>query len=155
MRIVDIIEATTGYKYKWPDSYVEDYTSSIVYRASAGDGEHLIRVGIAARETYGRNRARVTVWIDDYPHAEFVGADDFESSGDVLSEVKIPGDVGERICRYPAEAIPERYTAFNLVGLPTRVSGPGVHQAWAVVANVADHSAMAALAGLRRLERGR
>jgi hypothetical protein len=73
----------------------------------------------------------------------------------VLSEIKIPGDRGERILRYPEQPIPERYTPFNVVGLPLRVQGPGVRQAWAVVANIADHKTLIDLAALRKLERKR
>ena len=82
-------------------------------------------------------------------------ADDFERSGDVLCEIKVPSDPGERICRYPEESIPERYSGLPVVGLTTRVTGPAVHNAWAVVANIADHRVLFALAALRRLERNR
>lgn len=59
----------------------------------------------------------------------------------------------ERICRYPNEPIPERYTMFHVEGLKLRGRGKGVRGAWAVVANVGDHATMIALAGLRRLEK--
>ena len=102
-----------------------------------------------------KKRIRVIIWIDEHPHAEFFGTDDYESSGEVLSEIKVPGDKGERICRYPDESVPERYSLFNVVGLPLRGQDPGVHRAWAVVANIAVHKTLVALAGLRRLERNR
>jgi len=44
---------------------------------------------------------------------------------------------------------------FNIEGLPLRVQNSGVHRAWAVVANIADHKTLIALAALRRLERRR
>ena len=77
------------------------------------------------------------------------------SSIDVVSEIKVPGNAGERICRYPDEPIPERYSGLPVVGLPVRVSGPAVRNAWAVVANIADHRVLFALAALKRLERNR
>jgi hypothetical protein len=86
---------------------------------------------------------------------EFLGADDYAVSGDVLAEIKVPGARAQRICRYPDEPVPERYSGLPVVGLPTRVSGSGVHSAWAVVANVADHYTMCALAELRRFERAK
>jgi hypothetical protein len=95
------------------------------------------------------------VWIDGEPQAEFLGADDFDRSGDILCEIKVPGATGERICRYREEPIPERYSGLPVVGMPTRVSGPGVHNAWAIVANIADHRVLFATAALRRLERRR
>lgn len=80
---------------------------------------------------------------------------DVEQSGEVLSGISVPGEAGERICRYPDEPIPERYTVFNAEGLPLRIQGPGVYSAWAVVANIGDHITLVALAALRRLERTR
>lgn len=41
---------------------------------------------------------------------------------------------------------------FNVAGLPTRITAEGVHNAWAAVANIADHKTMTALGGLRMLE---
>jgi hypothetical protein len=42
---------------------------------------------------------------------------------------------------------------FNTVGLPYRVDASGVHNVWAVVANISNHKTMIALAALRNLER--
>ena len=118
----------------------------------AQNGNSGLRIGFTRRSVCGSDRARVVIWIDDHPHAEFVGADDFDFSGEVLSEIKVPGEVGERICRYPDEPIPERYAAFNTAGLPTRIQAQGVHGAWAVVANLCDHKTMTALTAPQFLE---
>jgi len=73
----------------------------------------------------------------------------------VLSEIKVRGEVGEPICRYPEEAVPDRYIMFHVTGLPLRVNAKGVHGAWAVVANISDHESMIALAALKMSERVR
>jgi hypothetical protein len=39
--------------------------------------------------------------------------------------------------------------------LPNRIQAPKVHNAWAVVANIADHKTLIALAVLKKLERER
>jgi len=155
MQIVNVQKTGADFTYRWPSGESEEYPQRIDYRAVAADGEHDVRIGFGTRTTYGRPRPRVVVWIDNRPHAEFLGADDFARSGDLLSEIKVPGEKGERICRYPEEAVPERYSGLPVVGLTTRVHGQGVHNAWAVVANVADHRVLFALAALRRLERDR
>jgi len=155
MQVKGVTAAGIHYQYTWPSGDIEDYPSWIEYQASAPDGDRLVRIGFGIRPVYGKERARVVVWVDGYPQAEFLGADDFDASGEVLSEIKVAGDPGERMCRYPSEPVPERYSALSVVGLPTRVAGPGVHSAWAVVANVSDHRSMIALAALRRLERDR
>jgi len=154
MRIIEMRNAGRDYDYKWPKE-TEAFDFFVDYMAMGQDGKHDVRIGFGKRETYARDRIRVVIWIDGHPHAEFLGADDFDKSGEVLSEIKVPGDKGERICRYPDEAIPERYGMFEVEGLPIRVSGSGIHGAWGVVANIGDHKSMVALAGLRRLERSR
>jgi hypothetical protein len=154
MIVIDIKDIKKNITYDWPEG-PQIYDFSIDYETVAEDGKHNVRIGFCRKEIYGKERIRVTVWIDGYPHAEFLGADDFENSGEVLSEIKIPGDKGERILRYPEEPIPERYARFNVVGLPLRVQGPGIHKAWAVVANIADHKTLIDLAALRKLERER
>jgi hypothetical protein len=154
MRIIGITGVGSNFLYSWPAGK-ENFDHYIDYRASGGKGEHQVRLGFCHRTTYKRNRIRVVVLIDGRAHAEFLGADDVEKSGEVVVEIKVPGERGERICRYPDEPIPERYNMFNVEGLKLRVKGKGVHGAWAVVANIGDHATMIALAGLRKLERMR
>jgi len=154
MHIIGLAGVRTKFEYQWPKEK-ETFDHVVEYKALAKDGKHSVWVGFCKRPVYGKDRIRVVVWIDGHPHAEFFGADDFDKSGEVLSEIKVPGRRGERICRYPDEPIPERYNMFNVVGLPVRVSDKGVHNAWAVVANIADHKTMIMLAALRRLERSR
>lgn len=153
MQIIKLEKTGKNLKFIWPGNQQETFANWVEYRALAEDGEHAVRIGFGKRWVYGSERVRVVVWIDKYPQAEFFGTDDFEASGNVLSELKIHSGKGERICRYLEDAIPERYTTFNTVGLPTRVDAKGVHNAWAVVANISDHRVMIALAALRRLER--
>lgn len=153
MQILDVVAVGSDHLYRWPSGEQEAYPHWIEYRALGSDGEHRIRLGFGTRTTYGARRKRVVVWIDDHPHAEFLGADDFDRSGEVLAEIKVPGNAGERICRYSDEPIPERYSGLPACGLSTRVNGPGVHNAWAIVASVADHRILLSLAALRRVER--
>jgi hypothetical protein len=152
MQVLDVIGTGKNFQYQWPEG-PEIFQHWIEHRARSERGMHIIRIGFGTRHTYGQDRRRVLVWIDKHPHAEFVGADDFENSGDVLAEVKVPGARGERMCRYPDESVPARYAGLPVVGLPTRVQSTGVHNAWAIVVNVSDHRILAALAALRRAER--
>jgi hypothetical protein len=153
MQLLDIIGVGKRYKYKWPVGW-ESFDHWIEYRARTGRGIKTVRIGFGIRHTYGNDRRRVVVWLNGRPAAEFVGADDFATSGDLLAEIKVPGRRGERMCRYPDDPVPERYAGLPIIGLPTRVTGSGVHQAWAVVANVSDHRMLVALAALRETERG-
>jgi hypothetical protein len=154
MRILDIVAVGSDYVDRDPDGSEQRYPQWIEYRAFGDDWDHRVRLGFKVSTIYGRERQCVIVWIDDKSSAVFCGADDFERSGEVVSEIKIPGNAGGLvICRYQEDAIPDRYCGLPVVGLPTRIQGPGVHSAWAVVANIADHRTIVMLAALRRLER--
>jgi hypothetical protein len=153
MQILRVASAGADLEYRYPDNKVETYPAWISYVGLAGGGPHELKIAFGRRHVYGAERVRVLVLIDGYPHAEFFGADDIGSSGEVLSEIKLHGEVGEPICRYPDDPVPDRYAALNVVGMPTRVLAKGVHSAWAVVANISDHRTMLALAALRRGER--
>jgi hypothetical protein len=155
MRPLDILDAGRDYVVKAPNGLEEYYHQWIEYRALAEDGEHRVRIGFKKSVTYGRERRNVVLWIDGRLTAGFIGADDFDVSGDVLSEIILSREEGERMCCYPVDPVPERYTGLPVVGFPTRVNGAGVRNTWAVVANVADHRLMIALPALRRLERSR
>lgn len=155
MRVIGVSKIGTDYKYKWP-TIVESFAYYIEYRAVDKDGTHTVRIGYTKREVYEKERWRVVVWIDEYPHAEFFATDDFEVSGDLMSEIRIVTNDGkEKMCRYPEPKIPSRYTQFQVEGLPNRVKAKGVHNAWCVVANLSDHKTMIALAALRKDERKR
>ena len=96
MQLRDVLNVGTNHVYRWPSGAEEPYPHWIDYRAVSENGQHTVHIGFGARHTYGRDRKRIVVWIDNHPHAEFLGADDFDSSGDVLAEIKVPGNVGER-----------------------------------------------------------
>src|SRR5262245_42231171 len=137
MQILDIAAVGTDHVYRWPSGHEETYPHWIEYRAVGADGEHRVRTGFGTRATYGSSRKRVVIWIDGHLQAKFLAADDFDHPGDLLCAIKVPGKAGEQICRCPEEAIPERCSGLPMVGLPTRVSGSGVHNAWAIVARIA------------------
>lgn len=153
MRIQKLNSAGPSYEYQWPSGNVEKYRAWVDYTAKAPDGIHQIRIGFGTRSLWGVDRERVVVWIDNQPQVEFFGADDFNISGDVLSDIWLKSEETELICRYPEDAIPERYISFNVIGLPTRVDAKGVRNSWAVVSSIADHETMVSLASLRRQER--
>jgi hypothetical protein len=155
MQLLDVEATGTNHEYLWPSGDTEIYEHWIQYRAVSAEGERHIRIGFGTRPAYGQDRKRMVMWIDDYPHPEFLGDDDFEVTGNVLSEIRVPGEKEQRICRYAEESVPPRYADLNVVGLRTRVSSPNLHNAWAAVGNIADHKTLFALAALRLRERER
>lgn len=154
MRILDVVQAGTDFRYKWPSGNIETFPSWIEYRGRSETREHTVRVAFGLRPVYGRDRLHPVVFLDGYPHAEFVGVDDFETTGEVVSEIRVRSEAGGApMCRYPEDVVPERYSVFRVGGLPTRIEAKWVHRAWAVLANVWDHKTMIDLAVLRQAER--
>ena len=152
MQAFKVESVGANFKYNWPTT-TEVFDHYIDYRVIAEDGDHIVRIGFCRRKVYAKERMRVVVWIDNHSHTEFAGADDFEKSGEVLSEIRLPSKGSTKMCRYPDDVIHERYRLFNVVGIPNRIKATGVHNAWSVVVNIADHKSMIALAGLRMLEK--
>jgi len=152
MKVVSFLGVKDDFEYNWPDQN-EKYLL-IQYIALDDEGRHEVQIGLTERETYGLNRKRVVVFIEGYPYAEFVAADDFDKTGDVLSEIRLfQEDEYLDMCEYPGEGIPAIYANFTVEGLPNRVKAKGVHNAWSVVTNISDHRAMIALAFLRKKEK--
>jgi hypothetical protein len=152
MKIVSFLGVKEDFEYQWFD-LTEQYMV-IQYIALDEKGRHEVQIGHTEREAYGLNRKRVVVFIDGYPYAEFVAADDFDRSGDLLSEIRLLQKDGRLdMCEYPEEGIPAIYSNFTVEGLPNRIKTKGVHNAWSVVANISDHKTMMSLAFLRKKEK--
>lgn len=94
--MLDVASAGTNYQHRWPDGSTELYPSWIEYQALSAERDHSVRLAFGNRDTYGRSRRRVLVLIDGHPHAEFLGGDDFDRTGDILSEIKVPSEIGEK-----------------------------------------------------------
>jgi len=152
MGILDVINVGFNYVHRFAGGHESTSPQFIDYRAI--DDVALscwIRVGFRiTQDVYGSDRRRVIVWIS-YEEASFknaratafLGADNFESTGDVLHELNQPGL--QTMCRFP-EPIPQQY----LDALPreafieyrSRLDADRVPSSWAIVANIADHERM-------------
>ena len=152
MKIVSFLGVKEDFEYQWFDT-TEKYTV-IQYIAIDEQGRYEVQIGQTERETYGLNRKRVVVFIEGYPFAEFVAADDFDKTGDLLSEIRLlQEDDHMDMLEYPDEGIPSSYANFTVEGMPNRIKAKGVHSAWSVVANISDHKTMISLAFLRKKEK--
>lgn len=152
MKVVSFLGVKENFEYQWFD-HTENYTL-IQYIALDDHGKHDVEIGHTERETYGLNRKRIVVFIDGYPYAEFVAADDFDKTGDLLSEIRlIQEDEYLDMCEYPGEGIPAIYANFTVEGLPNRIKAKGVHNAWSVVTNISNNKTMISLAFLRKKEK--
>jgi hypothetical protein len=150
MRILELTAVGSHYQHQWPD-YQQDFASWLEYRVVTDAGHKTYRLAFGQQSVYGRTRRHVVVLDGGFSVAEFNGADDFEATGELLSELKVRSGNSVVLCRYPDDPIPRRYAGLPIVGLRTRIDG--AHQAWAVVVNIADHETICYLAGLRSVER--
>ncbi len=154
MKLLEVAKVTNNHSFQWPDSGTEQYDVAITYEAISNDGKHEVTIGYCERNTYGKDRRRVVVWIDNYPYTEFLAADDFDVTGEVLSEIRCydEEDESKRMCRYAVDVVPQRYSMFKVDSLKRRIGGSGVHDAWVIVASIADHVTMSSLASMRKYE---
>ena len=153
MQIINLRNTLHNFDYEWPKD-IESFDNGVEYDAISATGSCVVKIGYCWRQAYGRNRRRVLVWIDDYPYAEFIAADDFNISGEVLSEIRFydKESQSKKMCRYGQDSVPQRYAVFRCDSMKRRISGERVHDAWAVVANISDNYTMAALAAMRKYE---
>jgi hypothetical protein len=151
MQILQVAGAGEDFVYQWP-AEIKNYKYWIAYSVQDEEQELTARIGFGTHEVYGRERARVIVWIDGQPEVEFFGVDDYAVTGKIVTEIKLEGN---QMCRYPDDPVPLVYGAFHVVGLPTVVTGPRVHNAWGVLVNIADHRAILHMAFVRKRQRGR
>ena len=63
------------------------------------------------------------------------------------------GAFKELAVRYPDDPVPPAFGRFDTVGIPTRVTGKGVRNAWAAQIAVKDHATLAAFAAAKRRAR--
>ena len=103
--------------YRWPhkkdvnptDSQ-EEYDPTYETTRHIGGRSYVFTVGFARREVGGQNRRRVTVWLNrSTPLVEFVGTDDYESTGRLASVIKQPD--GRHLKRF--QELPNEYREFE------------------------------------------
>lgn len=153
LKILSIEDVGEDFKYLWPSQNKETFSHYIEYLGQFEQGDFRVKIGYTIRSAYGQERARIVTWINGYPFAEFIATDDYEKSGDLMSEIKLRKGDNRLMCRYPDDPVPPRYAMFNVQGLPTRITGKGVRNAWAVVANLCDHKSIISLAAMRQFEK--
>lgn len=153
MQILDIVETGTDYVYKWPDTE-ETYSHFIVYRVAYGENDSMeAKILFGEREVYGKLRKRILVLINGKVQAEFFGVDDFDYTGNIMSEIKTVVDGSLKMSKYPEATLPSQYSLFNIHGIPNFIKGKGTHNGWGVLLNIADHRGIISLGILRKEER--
>lgn len=144
MRIVGLSQVGIDYHHQFVRGGSLSFPAWIEYLARAEGRDHSVRIGFSFINRHRSDRVLAVVWIDGQVYAEFIGADDFYISGEILDSFD-----GQR---YPGTGIPDKYAAFNMVDFKTRVKNNS-QNVWAIVSNISDHQTMIALAAIRRIKR--
>lgn len=157
-------EQAEPFEFKWPDSSLEPQDE--VYRGTVQVGQRQVPILIAFtnREAAGQMRRRATVFWGDknpalYPLVEFVGGNDFESSGTMASVIKHPPtDTGAGRHVRPGEQLPALYQSIppEVLGVYTDiVAGPRAARSICVVAQKDNLNLMAQHGIIRLLQKNR
>src|SRR5579883_3346050 len=104
-------QSTGPFSHQWPDGSVEHYQSGYHAVCTAAGQQRRVVLGFTTREAAGmKDRHRVVVFFGQiqkslFPVVEFVGANDFSTTGVLVSVVKHASRKHLR----PGEAIPGSY----------------------------------------------
>jgi hypothetical protein len=133
--------------YTWPQG-TDHYKPFEVWESADARGR--IQVGLGRIAERGRHFGKLRgYWMafemingqKRRPIAEFVDADDFESSGTVVAVLKGKGD-GGRSMFAPGDELPAGYERLTIEVFRDRVSGPQAYKRLAVVAEAGDRQSM-------------
>jgi hypothetical protein len=104
------VERLGAFSFRWPDAE-EHFESGWAYRLKVGGETHAVRHGLGGRVVYGRCRVHTGTWLDGEVQVEGVEADDYPTTGALLSGIRRPD---RSLVRTPAE-VPAGYGGFDLV----------------------------------------
>lgn len=126
---------TTKDTVRWPEGPEEMAVTQL--RALLPGGAVEVGVGrvLGGRFAFGRIRPRIHVLVGGEVQAEFVGADDFEQSGEMLSVLKQPG--GNKHAARPSD-VPEQYHGLHVEPFHDLIRSKRTFSSLAVVAHEDD-----------------
>jgi uncharacterized HhH-GPD family protein len=104
------IEQLGPFDFRWPGA-IEHFESGWSYRLNMAAESHAVRLGIGGREVYGRERVHTVTWLDGAVGVEGVEADDYPSSGALVSLLRHPD---KKMIR-TIEGVPADYQGFEIV----------------------------------------
>lgn len=140
-----VLQSAATFRYTWPGGQTEEYPEAYEGTVDEGEMHYEVKIGIGERESAGKNRKRVTVFLNGRPTVEFAGSDAFEESGLVTSVVTLPNKKRLK----PGQPIPDEYKSFDLRRYNSIIQGPRASTAMAVVVKIDALETMVAHAVIR------
>jgi hypothetical protein len=140
------VEDREGESYQWPNVPLEDYDPFTVYEGTTSRGSIRLAVGRCQRaHVFGRDRLYlITFHITaggKRPLCEFVEADDYESTGELVAIIRGNG-TAKRSMFPPGSNLPGAYRKLRVETYSDRIVWRGSYGQLAVVANEGDADAM-------------
>jgi excisionase family DNA binding protein len=138
-----------SFKFTWPNGWTEEYPQAYEGTLDKGGMHFEVKVGVGEREAAGRNRKRVTVFLNGRPTVEFAGTDDFAKSGLVASFITLPNKKRLK----PNQTVPKEYQSFDIRRYDSVVKGPRAATSMAVVSKIDDLETIVSHAVIRAIYR--
>ena len=144
------LKSSSQFSHTWPNGRVEEYDEAYEGTLANGKDSRQVRIGFTNRAAAGKLRRRAVIFFDRRPYVEFVGADDFDKSRNMVSVVKRKN--GKQI--KASSQLPREYRKFRIQPYRDYVDGPYASTNLAVVSKADDLEIMAehALIRLRYIE---
>ena len=152
------------FDYHWPRKKGEEdkpelYDEAHEAEISMGGQEYRVQIGFTNRRTAGKDRRRAVVFLNDgrrmRPVVEFVGTDDFDQSGKMVSLIKIPNESGSGHTRLqPGDQPSSEYDGMPIVQYSREITGPYAATTLAVLVRKDEYSLMARHAIIRARQKG-
>lgn len=109
----------SAFTYRWPTD-TESFAGGWQFAVLANGRTFDVKLGFGRRPAYGRDRARVVVWVNGQPQVEGAGADDYDESGALISMLRIEGG---RMPEHLGE-LPTGYEGFEVVVARDEIRAP-------------------------------
>jgi hypothetical protein len=155
-----LVRERQGQSYQWPETREHYARYRVFIGTTRAEGAVHIALGETTRKNkWGRDRKYVVAFLSSgspqQPLAEFVAADDYEETGELVAVIR--GSDGGRRMYGPGDALPGVYTErFRTQLYSERVVYPGVWNKAVVVAREHDDETIlnhALIQGRRRYRR--
>jgi uncharacterized HhH-GPD family protein len=115
------------FEFQWPGD-TESFEGGWTFEAHIDGAQHSVRLGIGAREAFGRLRVHAVTWIDGRVQVEGAEADHYPATQVLISRLRRPGG---GLVRTWAE-IPAGYDDFEIVEHRREIDAPHTPQCLAV-----------------------
>jgi excisionase family DNA binding protein len=133
-----------AFTHVWPNTKKEDFDTAFTATVNSPGGSKRVLVGYTNSTMHGKRRKTV-VFVDGRPMVRFKAADNFDSSGLMLSIVK----TGDRKQLRPGDPVPPEYAKFQLVSYRDHIDMPYSSKNMALMCKHDDLQTMAEHALIR------